>query len=111
MNQFSLYINEVPGIEILVFRQHEKLTTSNGRDPMALISENDLFSLGAILVGLAWVGFYVDTHPIGRTTSGVIWVLGSAMLLSNFNIIPFDAPAYGFVHSPTNRAVVLAIAR
>jgi uncharacterized membrane protein len=66
---------------------------------MALISENDIFSLGAILVGLAWVGFYVDTHPIGRKTSGVIWVLGCAMLLSNFDIIPFDAPAYGFVHS------------
>ncbi len=64
---------------------------------MALISENDIFSLGAILVGLAWVGFYVDTHPIGRKTSGVIWVLGCAMLLSNFKIIPFDAPAYGFV--------------
>ena len=64
---------------------------------MTLISENDVFSLGAILLGLAWIGFYVDTHPIGRKTSGVIWVLGCAMLLSNFKIIPFEAPAYGFV--------------
>ena len=64
---------------------------------MTLIAENDIFSLGAILLGLAWIGFYVDTHPIGRKTSGVIWVLGCAMLLSNFKIIPFHAPAYGFV--------------
>ncbi len=64
---------------------------------MTLIAENDIFSLGAILIGLAWIGFYVDTHPIGRKTSGVIWVLGCAMLLSNFKIIPFAAPAYEFV--------------
>lgn len=64
---------------------------------MTLIAENDIFSLGAILIGLAWIGFYVDTHRIGRKTSGVIWVLGCAMLLSNFNIIPFDTPTYGFV--------------
>jgi len=64
---------------------------------MTLIAENDIFSLGAILLGLAWIGFYVDTHPIGSKTSGVIWVLGCAMLLSNFKIIPFHAPAYDFV--------------
>lgn len=64
---------------------------------MTLISENDIFAMGAILLGLAWVGFYVDTHPIGRKTSGVIWVLGVAMLLSNFYVIPFEAPAYDFV--------------
>jgi len=48
-------------------------------------------------MGMAWLGFYVDSHPIGRKTSGVIWVLGAGMLLSNFNILPFSAPAYGFV--------------
>lgn len=70
---------------------------SKGIDSMAMISDSNLLALGAVLVGLAWVGFYVDTHPIGRKTSGVIWVLGGAMLLSNFGVIPFDAPAYGFV--------------
>ncbi len=64
---------------------------------MTVIESNDLFSLGAILMGLAWLGFFIDTHPIGRKTSGVIWVLGGAMLLSNFKVIPFEAPAYGFV--------------
>ena len=64
---------------------------------MTLIDANDIFSLGAVLLGLAWLGFFVDTHPIGRKTSGVIWVLGGAMLLSNFSVIPFEAPAYGFV--------------
>jgi uncharacterized membrane protein len=64
---------------------------------MTLISENDTLALGAILMAMAWLGFYVDRHPIGRKTSGVIWVLGAGMLLSNFHVIPFQAPSYGFV--------------
>ena len=64
---------------------------------MTLIAENDTLALGAILMAMAWLGFYVDTHPIGRKTSGVIWVLGAGMLLSNFHVIPFQAPSYGFV--------------
>jgi uncharacterized membrane protein len=61
------------------------------------ITENDTYSLGAMLLGLACLGFYIDTRPMGRKTSGVIWVLGGAMFLSNFNIVPFEAPAYDFV--------------
>jgi uncharacterized membrane protein len=64
---------------------------------MTLIAENDTLALSAILMAMAWLGFYIDTHPIGRKTSGVIWVLGSGMLLSNFHVIPFQAPSYGFV--------------
>lgn len=53
--------------------------------------------MGAILSGLAFLGFWVDSHPIGQKTSGVVWVLVAAMLLSNFKITPFSSPAYDFV--------------
>ncbi len=64
---------------------------------MSLIPNDNVFALGAILFGLAWLGFWIDTHPIGKKTSGVVWVLGVAMLLSNTHIIPLTSPAYDFV--------------
>jgi uncharacterized membrane protein len=64
---------------------------------MSLIPNDNVFALGAILFGLAWLGFWIDTHPIGKKTSGVVWVLGAAMLLSNTHIIPLTSPAYDFV--------------
>jgi uncharacterized membrane protein len=64
---------------------------------MSLISNDDIFALGAALFGLAWLGFWIDTHPIGRKTSGVVWVLGIAMLFSNTGVIPIASPSYDFV--------------
>lgn len=64
---------------------------------MSLIDANQTFAMIAVIVGLAWFGFWIDQHPIGKKTSGVIWVLVAAMALSNFHIIPFSAPAYDFV--------------
>ena len=64
---------------------------------MAIISADNTLAMGAVLFGLAWLGFWIDSHPIGKKTSGVVWVLTVGMLLSNVKIIPFEAPAYGFV--------------
>lgn len=64
---------------------------------MSLIPDDNVFALGAVLFGLAWLGFWIDTHPIGKKTSGVVWVLAAAMLLSNTHIIPLASPAYDFV--------------
>ncbi len=64
---------------------------------MPLIPGDNVFAMGAILSGLAFLGFWVDNHPIGRKTSGVVWVLVAAMLLSNFKITSFTSPAYDFV--------------
>ncbi|HNP35943.1 MAG TPA: DUF819 family protein [Woeseiaceae bacterium] len=64
---------------------------------MSLISADNVFALGTVLIGLAYFGFWADNHPIGKKTSGVVWVLVLAMVLSNFHITPFDAPAYDFV--------------
>lgn len=64
---------------------------------MPIISADNVFGLGAVLFGLAWLGFWIDQQPIGRKTSGVVWVLVAGMLLSHFRIIPYEAPAYDFV--------------
>jgi uncharacterized membrane protein len=65
--------------------------------PMSLISAQNIIALGAILFGLAWFGFWIDGKPLGKKTSGVVWVLLAAMALSNFRIIPFASPTYDFV--------------
>ncbi|MCB1675711.1 MAG: DUF819 family protein [Halioglobus sp.] len=62
-----------------------------------MLSEDNVFALGAVLFGLAWLGFCVDSHEIGKKTSGVVWVLAAAMLLSNTSVIPLASPAYDFV--------------
>jgi uncharacterized membrane protein len=63
---------------------------------MSIISDQNIIALGAVLFGLAWLGFWIDTQPIGKKTSGVIWVLLGAMLLSNLRLIPFASPTYDF---------------
>jgi uncharacterized membrane protein len=64
---------------------------------MTLIPDDSTFALGAIIFGLAWLGFWIDTSALGKKTSGVVWVLVAGMLLSNLNIIPLASPAYDFV--------------
>ena len=71
--------------------------TPGETEKMSIISEQNIVALGAVLFGIAWFGFWIDTKPIGKKTSGVIWVLLSAMLLSNLKIIPFSSPTYDFV--------------
>ena len=39
---------------------------------MSLIPDDNVFALGAVLFGLAWLGFWIDTNAIGRKTSGVV---------------------------------------
>ncbi len=73
---------------------------------MPLISADNVFAMGTILFGLAYLGFWIDKHPIGKKTSGVVWVLVAGMILSNFQIIPYHSPAYDFVG---NYMVSLAI--
>ena len=64
---------------------------------MPIISADNVFGLGAVLFGLAYLGFWIDHHPIGRKTSGVVWVLVAGMVLSHFRVIPYEAPTYNFV--------------
>jgi uncharacterized membrane protein len=64
---------------------------------MPLISADNVFAMGTVLIGLAWLGFWIDNKPIGRKTSGVVWVLVAAMLLSNTGVTPIVSPSYDFV--------------
>ena len=64
---------------------------------MPLISADNVFAMGTVLLGLTYLGFWIDNHPIGKKTSGVVWVLLTGMALSNFGVTPFSAPAYDFV--------------
>jgi uncharacterized membrane protein len=64
---------------------------------MPHIAADNLTALGAVLFGLAWLGFWADRHPIARKVSGVPWVLTAGLLLSNIGVIPIESPAYGFV--------------
>ena len=64
---------------------------------MTLITDDNVFALSAVLFGVAWLGFWIDTKDIGKKISGVVWVLTAGMALSNFHVIPFKSPIYDFV--------------
>jgi len=64
---------------------------------MPLIGADNSLALGAVVFGLAWLGFWIDRQPISRVVPGVPWVIAAGVLLSNTGIIPREAPAYGFV--------------
>ena len=54
---------------------------------MTLIGPDNIFVLGGILLGLAWMGFWIDGNWLGRKTSGVPWVITAGLVLSNFKVI------------------------
>ncbi len=64
---------------------------------MALIADDNVLALGAVIFAIAWLGFWIDTKDIGKKISGVVWVLSAGMALSNFHLIPFKSPVYDFV--------------
>ncbi len=66
---------------------------------MSLISPNETLQIAGILAGLAAFGFWVETTAIGRKASGVLIILCLGVLLSNIQIIPHSADAYGVVGS------------
>ena len=64
---------------------------------MTLIPADATTALAAVIFGLAWLGFWADRNRYTRKFSGVPWVLTVGLLLSNFHVIPHEAPAFGFV--------------
>ena len=69
----------------------------SGALAMTVISAENITALSAVIFGVAWLGFWIDTKDIGKKISGVVWVLSLGMLLSNTNIIPGSSPVYDFV--------------
>ena len=62
-----------------------------------MITADNIFAIGALLFGLAWLGFWIDVSPLGKKTSGVIWGLVIGMILSNIGAVPLKSPVYDFV--------------
>lgn len=64
---------------------------------MPFIPADNSTVLGAVIFGLAWLGFWIDRKPIASKIPGVPWVIATGLLLSNTHVIPMEAPVYGFV--------------
>lgn len=63
-----------------------------------LISSENSWALFAILAAIAAISIFMEqTWKWASKLSGCIIALIGAMLLSNLNVIPLDAPAYDFV--------------
>ena len=62
-----------------------------------LIGPEQDFALWAILIALAAFGFWCERYPWGRKYSGVMLLIGLAIVLANLKIIPTTAPAYDAV--------------
>ncbi len=62
-----------------------------------MMAADNIFAIGALLFGLAWLGFWIDVSTLGKKTSGVIWVLVVGMFLSNIGAVPLASPVYNFV--------------
>lgn len=64
---------------------------------MTLIGSENHFQLLAVLLGLVWVGFWSEKHPIVCKVPGVVWILLLGVLLSNTRVIPFKSDLYGVI--------------
>lgn len=64
---------------------------------MPHIEADNSAALAAVLFALAWLGFWIDRQPFSSKFPGVPCVITVGLLLSNFGVIPREAPAYGFV--------------
>jgi uncharacterized membrane protein len=62
-----------------------------------LIGPEQDFALWFILIALAAFGFWCERYPWGRKYSGVMLLMGLAIVLANLKIIPTTAPAYDAV--------------
>ena len=64
---------------------------------LPLIGPEQDFALWSILIALAGFGFWCERYPWGRKYSGVMLLMGAAIVLANLRIIPTSAPAYDAV--------------
>lgn len=62
-----------------------------------MIQADWTFALWAVLAALAALGFWCDRTRVGRNVSGLAIVLATGMALSNFGVLPKQAPVYNVV--------------
>ncbi len=79
---------------------------------MSLIGTDQHFILAAIMMAVVALSFWVERFRWGHLISGTLITILSGLLLSNLKIIPFSAPAYGFVQTyPLMLAIPLLLFR
>jgi uncharacterized membrane protein len=64
---------------------------------LSYIDPHDVLTLCAVLLLLTWIGFVVDASRYGKVLPGVVCILVSGALLSNFRITPFSSSVADFV--------------
>jgi len=64
---------------------------------MTLIAPENHFAIFAALMVISGAAFLLERTRIGATITGTVIVILLAIAAANVNIIPHDAPAYGFV--------------
>ena len=65
----------------------------------SLIPADNNLAVMAGLTAIAAAGFLLEKTKFGALLTGTVWTILLAILASNLRILPFDAPAYGFVFS------------
>jgi uncharacterized membrane protein len=63
----------------------------------SLIPADQNLAVMAGLTVIAAAGFLLEKTKFGALLTGTVWTILLAILASNLRILPFDAPAYGFV--------------
>lgn len=64
---------------------------------MPMIGAEDYPALIAAMLGLVWLGFWSERHPVARRIPAVVWILFGGTLLSNCGVLPYESPLYGFI--------------
>jgi uncharacterized membrane protein len=63
----------------------------------SLIPADNNLAVMAGLTAIAAAGFILEKTKFGALLTGTVWTILLAILASNLRLLPFDAPAYGFV--------------
>tara|TARA_R110002073_G_scaffold52118_4_gene136022 strand:- start:899 stop:2032 length:1134 start_codon:yes stop_codon:yes gene_type:complete len=64
---------------------------------MPFISGDNILATLAVILFLAWFGFWADKTRLGKVTSGVVWIITIGILLSNLSITPYKSAIYDFI--------------
>ena len=79
---------------------------------MSFITTDQHFLLAAVMMVVVAFSFWAERFRWGHLISGTLIAILSGLILSNLKIIPFSAPAYGFVQTyPLMLAIPLLLFR
>lgn len=62
-----------------------------------MINESNSLALFGLMVILAWLGLFIEKTRLGRITTGIVWTMVIAIVLSNIGITPKKAATFDFI--------------